>query len=196
MYIYIYTHTHTHTHYPRYVATARAIFTLVILYINRLTSVPNPYVYGDPPSRFYRDRSESLLKTPIHETRLKISSIIQMNTFFIRPKWKSCYCQTKGTLHHCLHTGNYLTKETFWLHRSCCNFDPNTNVNLGNLYEEFCVITPAQALFLNDEYKQILPASDKWYQIILAVGSEIPNVARFLSFVFSVSVCSAYMQPN
>jgi len=55
---------------------------------------------------------------------------------------------------------------------------------------------PARVLFLNDESMQILPASDKWYQIIQAVGSGIPNDARFLSFVLSVSVCSAFMQPS
>jgi len=115
-------HTHTHTHYPRHVVTACAIFTLVILHIKQLTSVQHPYVFGDPPSRFYRESFESAHKTPRPGTRLKISSIIQMKTFFIRPNWKSCYPPhwgqaaplsahwelSEGKLHHCLHTGNYL----------------------------------------------------------------------------------------
>ena len=69
-----------------------------------------------------------------------------------------------------------------------------TNVNLGKLYEEFFVIMPAFELSLSDESKHILPASDKWCQIILAADSGMPNVARFLSFLLSVAACNAYVQ--
>jgi hypothetical protein len=65
--------------------------SLVLSYINQLTSVHNPYVYGDHPSQFSEDRSENALQTLCPETRLKFSSIIQMNSSFIRPKWQSCY---------------------------------------------------------------------------------------------------------
>ena len=40
------------------------------------------------------------------------------------------------------------------------------SVNLDKLYEEFCVIIPALPLFLNDESQQILPARDRWCQIV------------------------------
>jgi hypothetical protein len=67
-------------------------------------------------------------------------------------------------------------------------------INLGKLWEEFCIIKPPIALYLSNESKQTLSVSDKLCQRVLAVDSELPNVAQLLSLILSISVCSAYME--
>jgi hypothetical protein len=94
VYIYIYAYTHTHTHTHTIPDTLRqlvqssllscCILTNSLQYITHMYMVtPHPDFIGTGPKVHLKPRAPKL--------DLKISSIIQMNTFFIRPKRKSCY---------------------------------------------------------------------------------------------------------
>ena len=73
-------------------------------------------------------------------------------------------CHTEGRLY------NYLPiLGTIWKRnkrivtkKSCCSLPLKTSINLGELYEEFCIRKPALTLFLNDEFKQTRSVSDQW----------------------------------
>lgn len=68
-----------------------------------------------------------------------------------------------------LHTRKYLKEEPAYsdMKEAVVVLNMMASINMNNMCEEFCIITPTLEMFLNKESKQIVAVSDTLCQIFL-----------------------------